>query len=108
MGRLSQGILCFVVLVLGGASSATGAQRYAAPEGSGPEPCAKAAPCSLENAVTKASENDEVIVTAGHYTLGETIFSFTEGLSIHGDLGGPMPTISATIPYQMFQVEGPG
>src|SRR6476469_5838452 len=109
MGRLSLGIAwCFAVLALGVASSATAAQRYAAPEGGGPEPCAKTAPCSLEDAVTKASENDEVIVTGGHYKLNETLFSFTEGLSIHGDLGGPMPTISATLPYQMLEVFGAG
>jgi hypothetical protein len=108
MSRLSSGIACFVVLGLAVAASATAAQRYAAPEGKGPEPCAQATPCSLENAVTKASSNDEVILDAGHYTLSETLFGEAEGLSIHGDFSGPMPTISATLPYQMFEVYGAG
>jgi hypothetical protein len=108
MGRLSPGIACFVALALGVASPATAAQRYAAPEGNGPEPCAKAEPCSLENAATKASSGDEVILGSGAYKLTKELFVNATELSIHGDLSGPMPKISATLPYVAIQVEGAG
>jgi hypothetical protein len=58
--------------------------------------------------LTQAKEGDEVIVTSGSYTVPETIFAEAGGLSIHGDLGGPMPTISATLPYYAIQVSGAG
>lgn len=90
------------------APSALAAQRFAAPEGSGPEPCAQTAPCSLKDAVMKANSGDEVILTAGSYKLAEPIFANATELSIHGDPNGPMPKISATLPYVAFDVEGAG
>jgi hypothetical protein len=98
-------------LVLGllfiAAPSALAQQRFAAPAGTGAV-CTQAEPCSLEQAVSYAEANDEVIVTAGSYTLTGFLYSNVPGLWIHGEAGGPMPTISATLKYQAFQVEGTG
>jgi hypothetical protein len=48
-------------------------------------------------AIGNAKANDEVIVTAGAYAVGSTIFppGSAQNLSIHGDPGGPMPAIQA-------------
>jgi hypothetical protein len=89
--------LAVAVLVLSPVAAAPAAQRYAAPDGTGGEPCAQAAPCSLKDALTKANEGDEVTVGAGAYSVGEQpIFPSAENLNVHGDLGGPMPKIVAT------------
>ena len=70
--RLPPTAAATLVLALAIPAAAAAAQRYAAPEGKGPEPCTQAAPCSLKNAVTKAKSNDEVIVTAGTYSAGRS------------------------------------
>ena len=62
--------------VLIAAPTARPAQRYAAPAGTGAEPCAQAAPCSLEDAIDKATADDEVIVTAGHLLGGRIASAF--------------------------------
>ena len=91
--------LCLALLAL--ASAAQAAQRFAAPEAAGPEPCAQSAPCSLKQAVTKAKTGDEVIIGAGTYAVKEPLAP--EGASnvyIHGDLNGPMPQIvGSSTPY---------
>lgn len=53
------------------AADASAATRYAAPAGSGPEPCASAAPCSLADATTGAgvADGDTVEVAVGEYTV---------------------------------------
>lgn len=93
MRTLVGGIACLVVLAL--APIAEGAQRYAAPAGGGPEPCAQAAPCSLTVAIKKAQAGDEVIVGSGTYTVVEGLFPEGEGVYVHGDFAAPMPTVKA-------------
>jgi hypothetical protein len=80
------------------APAAQAAQRYAAPAGTGAE-CTQAKPCSLKEAITKAKANDEVIVTSGAYTVTETVFLAPEasGAYVHGDFGGPRPTITGAV-----------
>ena len=83
-------------------SAAQAAQRYAAPAGVGPEPCAQAAPCSLKEAVSKAKTADEVIVTGGTYTVTELPSSGpgVNNLYVHGDFGGPPPRLNASgVPF---------
>jgi hypothetical protein len=83
--------------LLVGPAAADATQRYAAPGATGVS-CNKSEPCSLEDAINGASANDEVIVTAGEYTVtGVPINVVYGGLQIHGDLGGPMPRISAQL-----------
>jgi hypothetical protein len=86
------------VALLAFASVAQAAQRYAAPSGTGTE-CSQPAPCSLVEAVSKAKADDEVIITGGAYTLSTGAFLSGEatGANVHGDFGGPPPTISASI-----------
>jgi hypothetical protein len=90
------------------AGLAAGAQRYAAPEGKGSEPCAQEAPCSLKNAVNNAGATDEVIVTGGTYALkvDETISEGAAGVSIHGDFSGPMPTITGSSSFPLLSIGG--
>lgn len=77
------------------APAAQGAQRYAAPGGSG-NACSQAAPCSLPEAITKAASNDEVIVGPGTYSVSAPLFPPAEAANvyIHGDLSAPMPRIA--------------
>jgi hypothetical protein len=85
------------VALLAVAPAAQAAPRYASPGGSGTE-CSAGSPCSLEEAVKKAKSGDEVIVTAGAYSLPAPTSPPVEStnVSIHGELGGPMPTISGS------------
>src|SRR5215213_9411091 len=100
MGLRGGIMVFFAALAL--APAAQAAQRYAAPEGSGPEPCAQAAPCSLKVAVTKAKTGDEVIIGAGTYSVKEPLApeGGASNVYIHGDLNGPMPQIiGSSTPY---------
>lgn len=71
-------------------------QRYASPNGGG-ENCTSSAPCSLEQAVTKAESDDEVILRAGDYPLTSTVSTplNSKNVFVHGAFGGAMPRISA-------------
>jgi hypothetical protein len=92
--------------ILIAANGAQAAQRYASPTGSG-EACSQTTPCSLFEAIGKAKSNDEVIVTAGTYPLGATSITAppaATGLNIHGDLGGPMPKLVATIGQAVIEL----
>jgi hypothetical protein len=92
------------------APAALAAQRYAAPEGLGAEPCAMAEPCSLEEAVGKAEINDEVIVTGGTYTVASNVYPPPEAtnLYIHGDFAGPAPVLSGTLFGPVLPVSNSG
>ncbi len=87
-----------LVLLTAVTGAAQAEERYAAAGNPG-GPCTKAEPCSLQEAVTGAASNDEVIVTAGSYSTNASIMAplGVENLYVHGDFGGPMPTISAVI-----------
>ena len=103
MRRLAAATLALALLA---AAPAQAAQRYASPTGSG-EACSQATPCSLFEAIGKAKSSDEVIVTAGTYPLGATSITAppaATGLSIHGDLGGPMPKLVATIGQAVIEL----
>jgi hypothetical protein len=109
MGFVRVGIAVFLTALA--LAPAAQAARYAAPEGTGPEPCTQAVPCSLKDAITKAKANDEVIVTAGTYTPTEALRTpvGVANLDIHGDTGGPMPTIVAsTASVWAFEFRGSG
>jgi hypothetical protein len=87
--------MCLALLTVPAAAQA--AQRYAAPSGTGLS-CTRQEPCSFQDAVNAASENDEVIVTAGEYTIsGAPLNVVYPGLQIHGDPGGPMPRVTAAL-----------
>ncbi len=91
-------VVASLVLLVGVPGVAAAAERYAAPGGAGVA-CTKTQPCLLQQAITKAGENDEVIVTAGTYTVNATITAppAAKNLFIHGDFAGPMSKINATI-----------
>lgn len=75
-------------------ATATAATRYASPAGGMVPGCSQVAPCSLEYAITAASPGDEIVVTAGQYTVGATIETETP-LWIHGQPGSPKPRVFA-------------
>jgi hypothetical protein len=87
-----------LALTLLAAAPAQAAQRYATPSGAG-ETCEKVQPCSLEVALEKVKNGDEVIVTSGTYTLTKAIsLPFLQNLSIHGESPGHPPRIEAALP----------
>jgi hypothetical protein len=88
--------VCCLTL-LAGSAAAQAEQRYAAPAATGVT-CKQSEPCSLEDAINGASANDEIIVTAGEYTVtGAPINVVYAGLRIDGDPGGPMPRVTAAL-----------
>jgi hypothetical protein len=95
--------------MLAGAATAEAEQRYASPSGSGAA-CTKQAPCSLEEAVSKVKNGDEVIVEAGTYPVATTIAAppGSESFEVHGDPGGPMPTITTASTGPPITAFGPG
>jgi hypothetical protein len=96
MKRVIGAVVWFTVL----ASPTLGqaAQRYASPAGFGTE-CSQAQPCSLQEAVTKAKSNDEVIVNPGPYPVAAPLEvpPTSSNVYIHGDPGGAVPTIDAKV-----------
>jgi len=96
------------VALLACAAAAQAGQRYATPTGSGIA-CTQQSPCSLNAALEKAEANDEVIVGGGQYTLPSTaaVPFGAEGAWVHGDFGGPPPTIAAAISGPTLAVTAP-
>ena len=96
------------ILVLIAAPSALATQRFASPTGTGTE-CTQAAACSLNQAVGAAKAGDEVIVTAGTYSLpSPAIAPGVTNVQIHGEPGGPMPRIVASFAGPVFVVTQAG
>jgi hypothetical protein len=94
--RPAIGLVASLALLLG-AADAEAAPRYAAPNGTG-SACTQQEPCSLAEASNGASNGDEVIVAAGDYTIsGAPLNVVSERLSLHGDFGGPMPRVVASL-----------
>jgi hypothetical protein len=94
--RLAFGLTASLALLLG-ASEVEASQRYAAPGGTG-SACTQQQPCTLAEASNGASDGDEVIVTPGDYTIsGAPLNVVYAGLQLHGDFGGPMPRVFASL-----------
>lgn len=83
--------------VLTGATSASAAVRYAAPDATGAEPCALASPCDLLKAVNGAASGDEIVVQPGVHVLqaldSQALNPAGLTLNIHGASGQARPTI---------------
>ncbi len=96
-----------VVFVLAGvllvaAANATAATRFAAPNGTGIDPCENPAnPCTIFTAADQASSaepGDEVVLAPGEYSdtagdLGPGFVSLEPGIRLHGADGQPRPVI---------------
>ena len=66
------GLLAATVIGLSAPAAAAAADRYAAPVGTGPEPCRASNPCSLEAAVgINSNYEDRILLAAGEYVTGE-------------------------------------
>lgn len=83
-----------LVLVAAFPAAAPAAVRYAAPAGTGAPPCAEAAPCSLEDAVSAAAANDTVRLAEGTYELTSTLALEDQGLALEGPETGPRPVLA--------------
>lgn len=79
-----------------GATSALGAVRYAAPAGTGLDPCLESNPCALGSAITGAAAGDEVRVLPGTYTRSTLIEVFASGVTIVGTSRTNPPKINAS------------
>ncbi|HET6831527.1 MAG TPA: Ig-like domain-containing protein [Solirubrobacterales bacterium] len=79
------------------AVTASAAQRYAAPGGTGPAAsCPQNDPCDLDTAVEapEVNDDDEVIVTPGTYAIAS--LQVTDAIDLHGQALQPRPTINAS------------
>jgi hypothetical protein len=90
-------VLAALALVLAVPATAAAAPRYAAPDGMGTA-CTVDAKCSIDTAVSGASDDGEVIVTSGDYgslmmPLSSTITGTAARLNVHGEDGKPRPRI---------------
>jgi hypothetical protein len=101
--RLAAATIGVLGLSVADASAAT---RYAAPGGTGPDPCASSAsPCSIYTAAgvtapgTTVQAGDEVVLAPGEYSdaagdLGPSEYvQLQEGIELHGEPGKPRPEI---------------
>ena len=83
-----------VTLILVGAlflaqpTSATGATRFSAPDGSGTS-CSQPAPCSLETALNQSADGDTVYARWGVYTsTSSSVVSFNNNITLIGRWDG--------------------
>lgn len=97
------------LLALAFAPASDGAQRFASPAGTGTT-CEPASPCALSEAIENAQTDDEVVVTAGSYSLptNATVPFGAEDVHVHGDFGGPMPRITGSFTGSLIQLGGTG
>jgi hypothetical protein len=87
-------LLVGVVASLALAAPASAAIRYAAPDGTGAEPCNSRFPCALKKAIEDApADGTEVVVEPGNYTYSSTIF-VKKRLNLHGQVGEPRPRLT--------------
>ena len=86
------GLLCLLV-----PSVASGAVRYAAPNGNG-SACSQAAPCPIKTAVEAAAvvNGDEIVLAGGTYSLGSDPLVASDAISIHPAAGAGRPTINTS------------
>jgi hypothetical protein len=78
-------------------TAALGAERYAAPGGSGTA-CSAAAPCALDGAVNGAADGDEVIIAPGDYgspaaPMTTPLVIVNKDVEVHGVAGQPRPRL---------------
>jgi Ca2+-binding RTX toxin-like protein len=79
--------------------------RYAAPGGTGPDPCLQANPCDFAHAIQHAVSGDEVIVMPGDYVFPNGILLFRRQINLHGLDGQPRPRLVFTGTVGFFLLE---
>lgn len=106
------GPICCAVLGWGLVATASAAARvrYAAPSGTGPQPCLKSHPCDLVTAATGTGpdgvqDGDQVVVEPGTYTLGSGL-NIDRGIDIGGTPGRPLPTLTGSARNLFFLDDG--
>jgi hypothetical protein len=88
-----------------GAYERVPARLYASPSGVGD--CSQAGPCTLQQAMSSAHQDDLVIVGPGQYTITSTL-PVRFGINIQGQEGGPLPDLVFALPTGAdgFSLEG--
>lgn len=106
-GRTFRIVVLATLVGLLAVTSAQAAVRYAAPGGTGVDPCASpATPCTIYKAAdggapgTTVQAGDEVVLAPGEYTdageelgPGSKTVQLAPGISVHGENGAPRPLI---------------
>ena len=110
---LSIAVALSSLLMLVSASSAAAGIRFAAPGGTGVNPCNDSErPCSIFTAAdagapgTSVMAGDEIILAPGNYSdtagdlgpVGSAPIQLKEGVSLHGEAGQPRPVITLARP----------
>ncbi len=95
-GRRPLLILILVGCLLGPATAADAADRYASVTGSGTG-CMSSSPCSLSEALSGSADGDDISVAPGTYALGAGgLAAARNNLTLHGPAGGPKPSITSS------------
>jgi hypothetical protein len=95
---------CLSIVLLGvGAGTALAGVRFAAPGGTGAQPCLETAPCDSEKALTGTGVNgvadgDSIILLPGTYHPKESL-NVTHVVTISGQPGSPEPLIDGAGNY---------
>lgn len=90
--RITAAAIC---LALAAATTASAANRYASPTGTGTT-CGEFAPCDLPTAVNGAGVGDFVRVASGTYNLTSPLVVNTGDVAIVGESGAKRPVINST------------
>ena len=91
------------------APPALGATRYAEPNGNGPPAtCPESDPCEIRAAITDpaVTDGDEVVLLPGAYDVGTPQLQVSAAISVHGQGGGPRPTLTGT-PSTILRLSNP-
>lgn len=105
MGAFVRRTLIVALTLLAAApAAAAAATRYAGPSGSGTS-CSDASPCSVTTAIEDASVGDDIIVLPGNYDLTSGIVGGADDLTVQGESGQPVPTITLTDPGDLLSVD---
>src|SRR3954463_10666777 len=110
MGKRTRTVLLGALAALALASSAQGAQRFAAPGASGGEPC-NPNPCDILTALNNPPAGSEVILQPGDYgsassRIGSNITTFNQ-IDVHGVDGQPRPRVFTSAAFA-FAIVGAG
>jgi hypothetical protein len=90
-GTAAQALVVFAAasaFTIGSVASANAASWFAAPAGSGSNPCVETDPCQIRHALNNAPADSKVTALAGTYAVGASGVSVSDGISLQGPWSG--------------------